>query len=197
MFTRWMLCLSVAFAVCACSKKDDSAANHTPPPPVSVPDSSKDTRATSTNTGPGVPRSEADELTSNKGTAISNDPEQEKQKKQVTNSIQGSEKRGHSVMRRRWDEFQAMVDRCDTEISSAREECLSKARHTYRAAKFKCDALLREQRTSCLQFGERWKNAIADVPTAPVKHAEEPAVVSNDPGDPRPAERNRDSTKQH
>ena len=107
-------------------------------------------------------------------------------------------------MRSRWNEFQAMVDRCDTVTSSDAEGCLAKARDTYRAANFKCDALGAQQRTECLQFAEHWNitvsdapASVSDAPASTVKRAEEPAVTATDPGDPLPAERNRDSTKQH
>ena len=126
------------------------------------------------------------------------DEKDKKQKKQVEKAAQRTaNKSTHSTMRGRWDQFQAMVNECDTKSSSGREECLGKARDTFRAANFKCDALGSERRTSCLQFAERWNSAVADAPGAPVKRAEEPTVTATDPGDPRPAERNRDSTKQH
>jgi hypothetical protein len=124
--------------------------------------------------------------------------EHNKQRKQVENATHaGAKKDTRIAMRGRWDRFQTMVNGCDTKISSAREECLVNARDTFRAANFKCDALGAERRTSCLHFAERWNSAVADAPGAPVKHAEEPTVTATDPGDPRPAERNRDSTKQH
>ena len=54
-----------------------------------------------------------------------------------------------------------------------------------------------ERSTNCLQFAERWNSPEAEAPGETVKHAEEPAVTATDPGDQRPAGRNRDSTKQH
>ena len=71
------------------------------------------------------------------------DEKDKKQKKQVEKAAQRTaNKSTHSTMRGRWDQFQAMVNECDTKSSSAREECLGKARDTFRAANFKCDALV-------------------------------------------------------
>jgi hypothetical protein len=46
-----------------------------------------------------------------------------------------------------------------------------------------------------VQFADRWNNALADAPTGAVKYDKEPMMTRAPPGDPRPAERNRDSTK--
>ena len=90
-----------------------------------------------------------------------------------------------------------MIDRCDTEIGSAQEQCLKDAKDVYRTAHFKCDALGIPERQNCLDFAERWDSAAADAPTEAIKHDKEPTTIPTSPGDPRPAERNRDSTKQH
>jgi hypothetical protein len=90
-----------------------------------------------------------------------------------------------------------MVDRCDTETGSAKEQCLNEARDIYRTANFKCKELRTQERQNCVQYAERWNNAAADAPTAAVKRSQEPMITAPGPGDPRPAERNRDSTKQN
>jgi len=208
-FKRLSFALILIVALCACSKKDDSTGNNVQPSPVSASDPSKDTSTTANSTEPGsktesAPKtdppsgsSEGDKGTS-KEAAIPTEEKDKKQKKQVENRADGSAKKGtRSAMRGRWDQFQSMVNKCDANASSAREECLAKARDTFRAANFKCEALGSQRRTACLEFAERWNNPVADSPRAPVKHVEEPALTATDPGDPRPAERNRDSTKQH
>ncbi len=215
MFKRWSFSLILVVALCACSKKDDSAGKNVQSPPTSASDPAKDTSASDNETDLGskselasktdqAPKadlasgsSEGDRGIS-KEAATPTEEKHEKQKKQVDNATHGSAKKStNAAMRRRWDQFQTMVNRCDTKTSAAREECLVEARDAFQAANFKCDALGHERRTNCLQFAERWNNSVADAPGAPVKRAEEPAVTATDPGDPRPAERNRDSTKKH
>ena len=210
MFKPLSFSLILVVALCACSKKDDSARSNVQSPPVNASDPSKDTPVTADKTDPGSktppPASRAEPAS--KGTEADKGPSKEavipaeekdtKQKKPVEKAAHGSAKKGtESAMRRRWDQFQAAVNGCDTKTGSAREECLAKATDTFRAANFKCEALGPKRRTNCLQIAERWNSPVAEAPGAPVKHAEEPAVTATDPGDPRPAERNRDSTKQH
>jgi len=198
MINRVMFSLTLVVAVCACSKKDDSAANNVQSPSVSAAAPSKDPPVAANNADPASENSARNKGASEE-TAIPTEAKDKQHKKPVEKSAHASgEKRSlAAVMRGRWDKFQTMVDECDTKTSSAREECWATARDTYRTANFKCDALGPQRRTDCLRFAERWNNAVADAPSAPVKHVEEPAVTATDPGDPRPAERNRDSTKQH
>src|SRR5262249_30703528 len=96
---------------------------------------------------------------------------------------------------RRWQKFQAVVDDCDA-ASISRDICLGKAQETWRSAKINCAALPNSEQRNCRGFAERWNKPVAEAPPSAVKHAEEPTLTSPSPGDPRPAERNRDSTKQ-
>jgi hypothetical protein len=92
---------------------------------------------------------------------------------------------------------QAIVDRCDTERDAdAQQQCFQEARAAYRSAGIECDALPSQARRDCLEFSERLSGGVAEAPQGVVTHTEEPTMTGTSPGDPRPAERNRDSTKQ-
>jgi len=197
MYKPLILSLCLIVALCACSKKDDAASSNVPTPPANSVSSSEDAAGKVANAPVQVPaRSEAENERTTKEAAKSSEAEPKKHKKQTANAARDREKGTRSGIRGRWDEFQAMVDRCDTATGAAREQCLAEAKDTYRSANFKCDALPTQERRNCLQFGERWNNATTDAPTAAVKHDKEPLMTAPSPGDPRPAERNRDSTKQ-
>ena len=192
-----ILSLTLIVALCACSKKDDAASNNIRTPPANAVDSSKDPAGNSADsTAQGPARSEPESAATPKEAAIPTEAQPKKHKKQGPNAAHDRAKATRSVMARRWGEFQAMVDRCDIATGAAKEQCLKDAQEAYRSANFKCDALAARERENCRQFAERWNNAVADAPTGAVKHAKEPTTIAPSPGDPRPAERNRDSTKQ-
>jgi hypothetical protein len=105
------------------------------------------------------------DMGASKQAAIPTEQKHTKQKKQVEHATHADAKKDtRTAMRGRWDRFQTMVNGCDTKTRSAKEECLANARDTFRTANFKCEALGAEQRTSCLQFAERWNSAGADAP---------------------------------
>jgi hypothetical protein len=197
MFKPLIFSLTLVVALCACSKNDDAASNNIRTPPANAIDSSKDAAGNGAiGTAQGPARLEPESEGTPKEAAVPVEALPKKHKKQAPNAVHDNAKGARSVSGRRWSEFQAMVDRCDTETGAAREQCLKEAKDAYRSANFKCDALAAQERENCLQFAERWNNAVADAPTAAVKHAKEPTTTATSPGDPRPAERNRDSTKQ-
>jgi hypothetical protein len=199
---------SLAFlvALCACSKQDDVASsntqapaadtaqsNNSQPPAADTAKNSERNDASATNQVPA--QSEPQSTGTTQEIAAAPPAEPKAPKKHATSGASNSAKgtRSRDPVRR-WDRFEAMVDRCDS--SDTREQCLADARSVYRAANFKCDALPSPKRESCLQFGEQWRNAQADASKSTVTHDEDPATTPASPGDPRPAERNRDSTKQ-
>ena len=191
--------LTLIVALCGCSKKEDAASNNIGIPPADAINSSKDRTASGINDntaarGPVRPESQSEG--NPKEAASSSEAQPKKHKKQGLNAVHDSAKSMQSVTARRWTQFQAMVDRCDTETGAVREQCMNEAKDAYQAAKFKCDALAAQQRQNCRQFAARWNNTVAATPPAAVKHAKEPTTTAASPGDPRPAERNRDSTKQ-
>ena len=197
MFKPLLLSLTLIAALSACSKKEDATSNKVRTPPVNAVSSSEDAaRHGATASAQGSARAEAHGEGAAKDAAISTEAEPKKHKQQTANAAHDNAKGTRSVIRRRWSEFQTVVDRCDTASGAAREQCLAEAKDTYRSANFNCDALPAQERRNCLQFAERWSNAAADAPTTAVKHDQEPMMTAPSPGDPRPAERNRDSTKQ-
>ena len=188
--------LALIAALSACSKKDEAVSTNSGTAPAPIVDSSRDAAGNSANgTAQAPARSEPESDATAKEAAIPTEAQPKKHKKQP-NAAHDSAKGTRSVTRRQWHEFQAKVDRCDTASGSAREQCLNEAKDVYRSANFKCDALAAPERVNCLQFTERWNDAIADAPKAAVKHDKDPTTTPTSPGDPRPAERNRDSTKQ-
>jgi hypothetical protein len=197
MFKPLIFSIALIAALSACSKKDDAASNNVRTTPANAVSSSEDPARNGANApAPGPEGSEAQSERTAKEAAISTEAEAKKHKKQTANAAHGSAKGTRSVIRRRWGEFQAMMDRCDRATGAAREQCLAGAKDTYRSANFKCDALPAREGRNCLQFAERWNNAAEEASTAAVKHDKEPMMTAPSPGDPRPAERNRDSTKQ-
>ena len=197
MFKPLIFALTVIVALCACSKKDDAASNNIRTRPANAIDSSKDAAGNGAiGTAQGPARSEPESEGTPKEAPIPAEAPPKKHRKQGPNATHDNAKGARSVTGRRWSEFQAMVDRCDIETGAAREQCLKEAKDAYRSANFKCDTLAAQERENCVQFTDRWNNPVADAPTAAVKHAKEPTTTATSPGDPRPAERNRDSTKQ-
>ncbi len=196
MFKPLIFSLALVAAVSACSKKDDAISNNSGTKPATTVDSSRDAAGNGANVTAQAPASsEPKSDATAPEAAILTEAPPKRHKKQPHAAHDGA-KGVHSATARRWSEFQAMVDRCDTETGSGREQCLNEARDVYRTANFKCDALPTEERQRCLQFADRWNSAVADAPKAAVKHDKDPTTIPTSPGDPRPAERNRDSTKQ-
>ncbi len=191
--------LTLTVLLCACTKKDDAVSNNnSATPPANAVGLSKDSAGSGANVPAEPPpaRSESDSQATAKEAAVPTETQQNTHKKPERNAARDSAKATHSATARRWREFQAMVDRCDTTTGSAAEQCLKDAKDAYRSANFKCDTLAAPERANCLQFAETWNNAVADAPKAAVKHDNDPMMTPPSPGDPRPAERNRDSTKQ-
>ncbi len=198
MFKPLILSLTIVIALGACSRKDDAAPSAGRAPPTNAvtatPEAARDT-ADANAQKPAASASASERPA--KEPATSTETVSNKHKKQAANGAHDSAKSARSSLRRQWREFQAMVDRCDTASGAAREQCLTQAKDTYLSANFKCDALPAQQRKTCLEFNERWTTTTADAPTEAVKRDKEPMITAPDPGDPRPAERNRDSTKQN
>jgi len=198
MFKPFILSLTLVIALGACSKKDDAASSASRAPPAdavsAAPEAARDT--TDVTAQKPITSSSASERPA-KEPPTSTEAVANKHKKQAANGAHDRAKSAHSSLRRQWVEFQEMVDRCSTATGAAKEQCLTPAKGTYRSANFKCDALTAQQRKNCLEFAERWTTTTADAPTAAVKHDKEPMITAPDPGDPRPAERNRDSTRQN
>jgi len=74
---------------------------------------------------------------------------------------------------------------------------MKEAYDDYRSANFECDKLAAPERVNCVQFAERWTSASAEAPRTAIKRDSDPTTMPASPRDPRPAERNWDSTKQH
>jgi hypothetical protein len=187
-----MLSLALIVALCSCSKSDDVATNDTATPPDNTLQSAIDPTENATDDTAQVPVSEPERSTEKAAT----ETEPRKHEKQMPNAANDKAKRTRSPTARRWDEFQAAMERCVAVNLSAREQCLADARDAYRSANFDCAALPRRERQECVQYAKLWQDAETDIPTAAVTHDEEPAAIPAAPDDPRPAERNRDSTKQ-
>lgn len=191
-----ILSLALVAALSACSKQDNAVSNNRETKPAPTVDSSKDAAANGGNVTAQAPASsepKGDAPTPEAAVPAEAPP---KRHKKQPHAAQDSAKGTHSATVRRWSDFQALIDRCDTQTGSAKEQCLNEARRAYRSANFKCGELRTQERQNCLQFAERGNNAVADAPKAAVKHDKEPTTMPTSPGDPRPAERNRDSTKQ-
>lgn len=93
----------------------------------------------------------------------------------------------------RWSEFQAVVARCETLTGDKRERCLDDATDAYRAAGLKCEALSDPDSKECIKYMERFNGTGSK---QAITHTETPAITAATPGDPTPAQRNRDSTVQ-
>src|SRR5262249_30314784 len=104
-----------------------------------------------------------------------------------------SKKKAPSEAASLWSEFQALRARCDTFTRDKRDQCLDGARAAYRAADLKCETLPDEDSKECSRYVGRW-NGGASKPA--ITHTETPAITPTKPGDPTPAQRNRDSTVQ-
>ena len=192
-----ILSLVLVLLLCACSKKDEPASGPVANPSVTAADSSKAVTAPTDNGKASSPPSETansatDEPASSKAT--------DKHRKDAAKPASDEAKQARADAKHRWDQFQATVNRCATAAPDTRDQCMSEARQAYRSAHFECDSLPSPERKDCMEFEQRWKNvaeaAPATAPAAAVKHATDPTTTSASPGDPRPAERNRDSTKQ-
>ena len=97
---------------------------------------------------------------------------------------------------RSWSDFKVMVKKCDELTGAERKQCMADARDTYRTSNYNCESMSQPDRTQCLRYREQWKSAAASDGNPAVTHTEEPTMTPATPGDPAPAERNRDSTKQ-
>jgi hypothetical protein len=64
---------------------------------------------------------------------------------------------------RRWDQFQAAIQRCVTVPVSAREHCLAEARDAYRSAHLDCAALPGRERKECVKYGKLWADTATDL----------------------------------
>ena len=85
MFKRLMFALALVLTLYACSKKDDSAQNHSATPPTSAADSSKDAPGIpADNTANGAGRLEPEAGTP-KEAAVPRDAQENEQKKQERN----------------------------------------------------------------------------------------------------------------
>jgi len=196
MFKPLIFSLALVAALSACSKKDDAISNNSGTKPATTVDSSRDAAGNGANVTAQAPASSQPKSDPTAPEAAVSTEAPPKRHRKQPHAAHDSAKGTHSATARRWSEFQAMVARCDTETGSGREQCLNEARDVWRTANFKCDALRTEERQRCLQFAERWNSAVADAPKGAVKHDKDPTTIPTSPGDPRPAERNRDSTKQ-
>jgi hypothetical protein len=101
-------------------------------------------------------------------------------------------KRAQSVAARRWNAFQAAMERCVAVPLTAREGCLAEGRDAFRSAKIDCAALPAPQRKECVKYSKLWKDTEVDVPTAAATRDEQPALSA--PDDRHPAELTRDGS---
>jgi hypothetical protein len=187
-----MFSLALIAALCSCSKSDDAATNETAAAPENALQSPIDPARNDTSDSPQVPASEPEQNAEKAATQTA--PEGDEKKR--PNAAYEGAKRTRSLTERRWDTFQAAMQRCVTADLNAREQCLADARDAYRSADLNCAALPGRDRNECLKYAKLWEDTEADIPTAAVTHDEEPAAIPSAPDDARPAERNRDSTKQ-
>jgi hypothetical protein len=207
---KLVTCFAVVLALAACSRNEDSASNTAAPAPpanTAAPELAPQPSASDTAAAPAPPEQPAEQPaetasgtpeqpteTAPKAADQSPPPAPKQPRKHAANAGSGSA--GPDAFAR-WRKVQAMLDRCDTQADGdVKEQCLEKAREAYRSANIKCDALPSQARRDCLAFNQRLSSGVAEAPGNAVTHTDEPAITGTSPGDPRPAERNRDSTKQ-
>jgi hypothetical protein len=189
-----MFSLALIAALCSCSKSDDVATDNAAAPAENALQSAinpTENEASDTAEMPAAAPTQSAEKA-----ASETEPEPEGYEKQRPDAAHDRTTRTRSPTARRWEEFQATMGRCVAVDLSAREQCLAEARDAYRSANLDCAALPGRERKECLKYAKLWADTEADVPTAAVTHDEEPAAIPAAPDDARPAERNRDSTKQ-
>ena len=97
---------------------------------------------------------------------------------------------------RTWNDFKVMVKKCDQLTGAERTRCMDDARDAYRTSNYNCESMSQPDRTQCLKYRDQWKSAAASESKPAVTHTDEPTMTPVTPDDPRPSERNRDSSKQ-
>jgi len=103
-----------------------------------------------------------------------------------------------SASDRSWETFKTDRDSCNGLSSTDRDRCLARVTEHYRGAHFDCDAVPQSDQRLCAEFvGGRGTTAASQPPSKAVTHDKDPTTLPATPGDSRPAERNRDSTKQN
>ena len=192
MLKPFMMTLGLIVALCSCSKSDDAGTTNTPAPLENAVQSSTDPTENDIDDTAQLPASEPEKSAEKAAT----ETEPKEDRKPSPDAAHDRAKPARSPTARRWDQFQAAMERCVAVTLTAREQCLAEARDAYRSANIDCAALPRRERQQCLQYAKLWEDVETDEPTAAVTHDEEPATAPTSPGDTRPAERNRDSTKQ-
>ena len=85
---------------------------------------------------------------------------------------------------------------CSTLGPTERVGCLEEVSERYRSASFDCAAVPEPDRRLCTEYTAQRDVGMEGSSKAPVTHTKNPTTIPETPGDSRPAERNRDSTKQ-
>jgi hypothetical protein len=182
--------LALLLALCACSKSDGDAPSQAAPESNTLRPAVEPTQAEVDT----APRMSAVEPKHPEPAAAEASPRPEG--KQKASAAPDGANRTRSLAVRRWNGFQAVVQRCVSVPIGEREQCLADARDAYRAAKVDCTALSTRDRKECVKYAKLWQDTEMDVPTAAVTHDEDRAAAPAEPEDADPAERNRDSTQQ-
>jgi hypothetical protein len=201
MYQPLIVTAAVVLALCACSRTDESASTQPPAPPPTAglpPAPAPETNASPATEAPAQPEPPTAAAPAEQDAAAEAPPPKPK-KHAAAGTADQRQKSARSGMLRRWGEVQAILDRCDTSATGdAQEQCVQQAADAYRSANIQCDVLPSQAQRDCNAFRERLSTGMAQAPAADdaVTHTETPTMTGSSPGDPLPAERNRDSTKQ-
>jgi hypothetical protein len=208
----------LTLSLCGCSKKDEASSPSLQTPPLNSADSSStptsDADKTATPTSPrSEGRSDRDDppakaasvdqstggkpSTSKRASQTSKSAADTSDRKVAAASQSGSDPvNARKSADQMWRTFKAEKSRCSTLGATERARCLTEVGERYQSARFDCAALPEPDRTLCTQYTIQGDTAMESPPKAPVTHTKNPTTIPETPGDSRPAERNRDSTKQ-
>ena len=217
MFKPAAVAVLLAVAVYACSQKEEAAPNQTqssPTAPVNssntAPSSSQAMErsrsssapktASSQNSGQAAADGSDHQTASQAQRGASGSPadsassaSRAKQRSNKTSTKAAANKKTPSGPATLWSEFRALMIRCETFTRDKRDQCLDAAKAAYRAADLKCETLPDGDSKECMKYLGR-SNGGANKQA--ITHTETPAITPAAPGDPTPAQRNRDSTIQ-
>jgi len=184
MHRRLIVSLVLAVALSSCSRSDDRAAGNG----VQQHDLLRPGIGAQDNDTARMPVAQPGESTG-KVAAVA---EPKASQKQRHGSAGKHSKRAQSVAARRWNAFQAAMERCVAVPLTAREGCLAEGRDAFRSAKIDCAALPAPERKECVKYSKLWQDTEVDVPTAAATRDEQPALSA--PDDRHPAELTRDGS---
>lgn len=196
MFKMVFTSVAIALACCGCSKTDEQS-THINTPVAKAPDSANDAGSNLSN-----PASESTQDPGNVAkdtTQKAHVPAEERTKstgKAPAAPAPKTKERHSKDATSEWAKFRADLSKCDSLDGAEKEQCTAAARDAYRAAGFQCDTLLEPDRKACLKYAEQWNKSVVNPSKAAITHTTTPTITPATPGDSRPAERNRDSTKQ-